>query len=144
MWSTISRRWLGFCRVAWLIGAVVALVSGCRQAAEQAPVEDPAGNAFSEGYRLHREHQWEAAIAQLDEAIRLNPKNTKAYFLRAEARDNNAQPYLAIADYSQVIYHDPDSAAAYLSRGKLYRSRGFADKALHDLTQAIRLEPRLL
>ncbi len=49
----------------------------------------------------------------------------------------------AISTYSAIIRQRPDSALAYFSRGSaLYHAREELDKAVNDLTTALRLDPK--
>jgi tetratricopeptide (TPR) repeat protein len=48
-----------------------------------------------------------------------------------------------IAEYSQAIQLEPNSAAAYRCRGVAYGRKGDLDRAIADLSQAIRLDPEL-
>ena len=52
------------------------------------------------------------AIADLSEAIRLDPKYAEAYYLRGVAYWNKGDLDRAVADYSEAIRLDPKLAAA--------------------------------
>jgi tetratricopeptide (TPR) repeat protein len=47
----------------------------------------------------------------------------------------------AIADYSELLQHDPTNAGAALHRGAAFARRGEWDKAVADFTQALHAEP---
>ena len=83
------------------------------------------------------------AIADYNEAIRLDPKdatayNNRGYRLSANKGDNDR----AIADYDEAIRLDPKYAMAFLGRGIAYRAKGDLDRAIADYSEAIRLDPK--
>jgi tetratricopeptide (TPR) repeat protein len=83
------------------------------------------------------------AIADADEAIRLDPKYAIAYRNRADAyllRDDNDR---AIVDYSEAIRLDPKIAGAYVKRASAYLQKGGYDRAIADYSEAIRLDPKI-
>jgi uncharacterized caspase-like protein len=82
------------------------------------------------------------AIADLSEAIRLDPKYTLAYKNRGQAYFVINGHDQAIADYSAAIRLDPKYAAAYTFRGVVYASKKDYDRAIVDYNDAIRLDPK--
>ena len=83
------------------------------------------------------------AIAEFDEAIRLDPKLTAAYWQRGISHASKGDHARAIADYEQAILLDPQLADAYYGRGFSKSMQGDHDGAIADYNQAIRLDPKL-
>jgi tetratricopeptide (TPR) repeat protein len=83
----------------------------------------------------------EKAIADYNEAIRLNPQYAKAYNNRGLAYEKKGELEKAIADYNEAIRLNPDFAAAYNHRGNVYQKKGDLEKAIRDYDEAIRLNP---
>jgi tetratricopeptide (TPR) repeat protein len=81
------------------------------------------------------------AIADYDQAIRLDSNDAHAYNRRGIAYANKKDYDRAIADYSQAIQLDPEFVAAYSNRGNAYKNKGDYDRAFADYDQAIRLDP---
>jgi Flp pilus assembly protein TadD len=81
------------------------------------------------------------AIADLDEAIRLDVKLTFAYRERGLAYRRKDDLELAIADYSVAIRLDPNYTVAYLDRSSAYVAKGDFAPAIADAGEAIRLSP---
>lgn len=80
-------------------------------------------------------------LEKCNEAIQLNPKNTRAYFDRALIYDKNKQTDLAIADYDMVIKLEPDNFYAYVNRGIAYRTNNELERAVADFTGALLIKP---
>ena len=84
------------------------------------------------------------ALADYNEAIRLDPKYALAYFSRGSFYGNIlGDKDRALADYNEAIRLDPKYAPAYNNRGNNYSGRGDNGRALADLDEAIRLDPKL-
>ena len=81
------------------------------------------------------ESEWDAAIADFTEAIRLDPKLVWAYQGRGDAYRKKAEWNKAIADYTEVLRLDPKNAGAYFGRG-CYTPKG-------SLIKRIGTSPRL-
>jgi tetratricopeptide (TPR) repeat protein len=81
------------------------------------------------------------AIADFDEAIRLNPNRAAVFRDRGLARQRTGALDGAIADYDQAIALDPKLAAPYANRGIALAARGDLDRAILSYTTAIRLAP---
>jgi tetratricopeptide (TPR) repeat protein len=84
-----------------------------------------------------------AAIADYDQAIKLDSNWALAYINRGSARASFSQDYKgAIADFDQAIRLDPKLVEAYNSRGAARRDSGDLKGAIKDLSQAIELDPQ--
>ena len=68
--------------------------------------------------------QNEAAIADCNEAIRLDPDSAEAYNNRGAAKHELGQYEAAIADCNEAIRLDPDGAKAYSNRGNTKHKMG--------------------
>ena len=92
---------------------------------------------------------WEAkgdidkAIMDLDEAIRILPKNLIAYINRGTYRAAKGDLDGAIADYDSSIKVNPYVSVTMVLRGNLWRRKGDYVRALADYDRAIHLEDRL-
>jgi lipoprotein NlpI len=81
------------------------------------------------------------AIADADEAIRLDPKVAGAYVNRAGAYLQKNDNDRAIADASEAIRLNP-IAVSYNNRAAAYVKKGDNDRAIADASEAIRLDPK--
>ena len=57
----------------------------------------------------------------------------------ATARSSTAP----LDDWNKIVELEPDDAASYIGRAKLWFARMEWDKAIDDLTQAIKLDPKM-
>jgi tetratricopeptide (TPR) repeat protein len=91
------------------------------------------------------------AIADLSDAIRLDPNRPYVYYLRgaawydrymrASASINPKDLERAIANFTKAIHFGPHFAGAYYARGLVRSTNGQHDRAVADLTEAVRLDP---
>jgi tetratricopeptide (TPR) repeat protein len=85
--------------------------------------------------------QFDKAIADYTETIRIDDQHEMAYMNRAEIHVGQERFAAAVADYTQAISINPESAMAFYNRGRAYRALGNEDEALSDYSTAIRLNP---
>jgi lipoprotein NlpI len=83
------------------------------------------------------------AMADYNEAIRLDPKLALAFNNRAIAYAEKGDLDRAIADYNEAIRLDPKYADAFNNRAIAYADKGDADRAMANYNEAIRLNPKL-
>jgi tetratricopeptide (TPR) repeat protein len=127
---------------AWLLRgraqvASAALVTGVGENFSSIGTTITKGAAVSET----KEAAYDRAIADITEAIRLDPGNARGYQERAGAYHQKGDYDRAIADFTRAIQLDPEYHAAYNNRGLAYSHKGEYDKAIADLDHAVRLDP---
>ena len=96
---------------------------------------------YNRGIEHHGKGQDDLAIADYNQALRINPNNSLAYNNRGIAYHSKGQGDLAIADYSQALRIDPNNALAYYNRGTEYHGKCQDDLAIADYNQALRIDP---
>lgn len=120
-----------------------------------------AGTFLDRGILFASRGDYDMAIADFTEAIRLNPNLIAAYLMRgrvlfASASDFNLEDIYSddeimeehvkffqqiIEDYTYAIRLDPYNANLFRERGLAYNSKGDLNSAIADFTQAIRMNP---
>jgi len=105
------------------------------------PRPRPAEAAFARGEGFLLQESFARAVAEFDEAIRLDPGLVASYLPRAVARHRAGDPRAALADYAAAIRARPDDVTAYISRGQAYHELGAYDRAIADYDEAIRRRP---
>jgi tetratricopeptide (TPR) repeat protein len=83
---------------------------------------------------------YDRAIQDYNEAIRLDPKYAHAYTVRGASYANKANYDRAIQDYNEAIRLDPKYALAYTRRGDAYYNRHAYAEARVDYDQAQALD----
>lgn len=89
------------------------------------------------GYWKHQKGELDAALADYNVSIRLDPQNVEGYDYRADVYQDQGQLDRAISDYNMSIRINPTYAAAYYSRGRVYEKQGRIDEAVADYHSAL-------
>jgi tetratricopeptide (TPR) repeat protein len=84
----------------------------------------------------------EAAIADYDHAVGLDPNDAVSYMVRGNANRARKKYDEAIADYRQAIKLDRNRPGPYTGLGNVYYDKGDFDLAIANHTEAIRLDPK--
>jgi tetratricopeptide (TPR) repeat protein len=78
---------------------------------------------------LHKQGKEDAALADYDKALSIDPTNVEFYDYRGDSLIAKGDLDRAIANYDQAIRIDPTYAAAYFSRGRAYEAKGDIEHA---------------
>lgn len=84
---------------------------------------------------------YDAAIANYDRAIALEPDDADAYHNRGIAKDAQGDYAAAIADFDRAIALEPDDADVYHNRGVAKAEQGDYAGAIADYDRVIVLDP---
>jgi tetratricopeptide (TPR) repeat protein len=88
--------------------------------------------------------EYDLALADFNESIRLNPTEARVYVSRGGVYLARQDYKRAITDFSEGIRLDPEYAFAYFQRGFAYHALEEPDKAYDDYTMAIRWDPKYI
>jgi tetratricopeptide (TPR) repeat protein/predicted aspartyl protease len=86
-------------------------------------------------------HDFPRAIADLDQAIGLEPENAELYYDRARWKFAGKPPGGGLRDLETALKLKPDLAKALVLRGHLRLAAGEADKADADFAAALKTDP---
>jgi tetratricopeptide (TPR) repeat protein len=121
------------------------LIAACTELLERGSREAIASRAAAlnnRGSAYARKGDFDRALADCQEALRLDPTDATAYVIRGYISAAKGDLDRAIADYNEAIRRNPGQWEAFYNRGLAFRRRGEVDRAIADFDQAIRLEPR--
>ncbi|MBS0540680.1 MAG: tetratricopeptide repeat protein [Proteobacteria bacterium] len=99
---------------------------------------------FQRGTAYVTKKEYDLALADFNESIRLNPLEARAFVSRGGIYLFRNDIQKAIADFTEGIRLDPNYAFAYFQRGFAYHSLDEADKAIADYTTSIELDPKYI
>ncbi len=139
--QSLDQQW-AWCRddnSARLIRACTAVI----RSGHQTP-EDLARAYFNRGRAWSDKGQFDRAIADFDQAIRLDPEYPDAFNNRGVAYAGKGQFDRAIEDYDRAIALDPNYAIAIYNRGLAAQSLGRTDEAAAYFARAKQVGPRLM
>ena len=94
------------------------------------------------GVAYAREGDEARAIAQMNEAIELDPALKEAYNSRGTIRAKQKFYDLALADYERAFVIDPRYAEALYNIGIMYQKNDQPDQALHYYARALEVNPK--
>ena len=100
-----------------------------------------ASDYAERGARAHQRNEYEAALADYDMAIQLNPDNAQVFYNRGLVGMELKRYPDALADFNKVIELNPNNANAYNNRGNVQVKLEQYEEALNDYDAAIRLNP---
>ena len=104
-------------------------------------LHESAYTEFYRGLSSQMKGNFEAAIAQYSESIRLNPQHYGTYFNRGATYVYNGQLDPAIRDFNSAIDMHPKFAGAFANRGVAFSKKGDIESAIRDFDEALELDP---
>jgi tetratricopeptide (TPR) repeat protein len=126
-------------RIIFNIFLMLTILAGCATT-EQIKETDPIA-LLDQGTTFGKKGQYDRAIAYLNKALDINPKNADAYNFRGNAYASKGQYDKAISDYDKALELNPRHFIAYNNRGTAYFEKGQHDKAIADYNKALELNP---
>lgn len=130
----------GKCLFVFLVLAMVLSFSACGS------VEASAELYVDQGNELAKVGDYDGAVDEYSEAIRLNPRIAIAYHDRGFAYFMLGQLRRAIEDFNDAIRLDPGHVYTYHNRGLAYDMLGMQIEAIADFEKVITLtdNPQLI
>jgi tetratricopeptide (TPR) repeat protein len=92
-----------------------------------------------QGQKYAEKKEYDKAVREFTEAIRLDPKNAEAYHERGRAYVELKEYDKAISDFTEAIRIEPD-AGSYVARGGAYEHKKDYPRAVSDYELALRLD----
>jgi tetratricopeptide (TPR) repeat protein len=118
-----------------------ATISACdRLISSGAAGPDLAGAYKVRGDAFLQRREYDRAINDYDQALRIKPDYAHAFLERGRAYALKAEYDDAIADFNKAIRLEPKFVAAFDQRGNAFASKKDYDRAIRDYDAAIRLD----
>ena len=105
---------------------------------------EPLAYIYAERSKMRAPDEIAARQADIDAALKLDPKSNEALAARAALQQNQGDTKAAIATLSLLIASSPDNVAALFERAEAYRRAGDYDRALADTGAALKREPKAI
>lgn len=108
-----------------------------------------SGRKLAELYRFRgweyysTKHDTDRGIADIDQAIRVDPNFADAFNSRCNARAIEGQLHAALGDCNNALRLAPDTAAYLDTRGITELKLGAWDNAIRDYTAALKRNPKI-
>ncbi len=121
-----------------------AAIAACERAIASRKFKgiDLAQLYYNRGVEYAAKGECNRAIADYNEAIRLDPKYVFAYNNRGDCYMRQGSNFRALEDYAKAIELDPTYSQAYKNRGEAYENLGQLDRALEAYNEAVRIDPK--
>ena len=103
--------------------------------------DEDAKSHLLKAYRLHRQKNYNQALAELNKAIQIDPRNAEAYYWRGRTLVNLGRLDQGAEDLNRAVQFKPDYAEAYDHLGWLASRRGDLDEGIAYLTKSIEFKP---
>jgi tetratricopeptide (TPR) repeat protein len=130
-------------RLAQASGRFDEAIDLCDKALETKVSPSVMSNAYmTRGNGYAGKGDWDRALRDYDEAIRIQPHNYDALVNRGNAHAHKKERDKSTSDYNEAIRLNPKMFQAYCNRAMNYLAAGDLDRALADLTESVRLNPK--
>ncbi len=119
------------------------MIAGCTRVIEEKlfPTDTLANAHLRRGAAYHHQGDYDKALADYDEAIRLAPNGAVTYFFRGQLYYDENDYGRAVADETRALKLDPMMTSAYNWRGLAYFVQRYNDLAIADFSAAILTNP---
>jgi tetratricopeptide (TPR) repeat protein len=120
-----------------------AKITGCTALlkADQDATKNRAVIYGSRGVGYYGKGDYDRAIQDTDQAIRLNPNEPSFYYTSGLAYKKKGDYDRAIQEFNEAIRLNPNFERAYYDRGNAYIDKEEYDRAIQEFNEAIRLNP---
>ena len=121
-----------------LLGILLGVAVGCGEGeVDQQAKADRVAELIREGYGRWAADDYEGAVTSANDALELDPKNTEALVLRAEAYRDSDRLDEAFVDLARAIELGEATGKAFLARALGYLLQGREQEAMTDFARSI-------
>jgi len=134
----IFAWWIAVNSIAFVLALLVSITAG---AGPQAKPADAAGHV-NFGDALSGKGDYDGAIAEYREALRLDPKSAEAHVGIGAALSRKGKWKEVIPEEAEALRLDPNNGAAHVGIGDVLRHLENWDEAITQYREALRLDPK--
>ena len=98
---------------------------------------------FNRGVASANKGQYDQAISDFTEVLKINPRIAPAYANRGLVSYSKGLYDQAISDFTKALEINPRDAMTYYNRGLAYAVKGQVDQVISDCTNALEIDPRI-
>jgi tetratricopeptide (TPR) repeat protein len=102
---------------------------------------DPYQEHITKGLEHVKNEEYDLALAEFNEAIKLDANNPEGYYHRGRTFTSQGKYDEAVVEFNFAINKDPNYEEAYVSRGVAWAQKGQINQAITDFSKAIELNP---
>lgn len=135
-----DKAWLGLAHLNMARGDTVTALDNITHSIELSKNNANSYVMRAELLMRHKE-DYEGALADMNEAIKLEPNNAGYFINRAFMKYKLDDYFGAMADYDYAIGLDPASMEGHFNRGLLLAEVGDNNKAINDFSYVLKGEP---
>lgn len=106
------------------------------------PIKDREKFLNERGVGYFRKKEWDSALADFSEALKINPRDNVLWANRADTYRNKKEFKLALEDSKKSIELNPKNKRNYYVRGLIYYDDNNYDFAIPEFGEAIQLDPK--
>ena len=99
---------------------------------------------FKRGVAFYSKGEFNHAVSNLNNALKINPAYVEAYLYRGFAYAGKNNPDQAIADYTKAIELNPKQEEAYFVRGAAFGAKKETENAIADYSKALEINPKYI
>ena len=121
------------------LGLHRAFIKGYQCRSAEVPTPRTAGDYVVISRYHYNAGEMDCALGAAEEAIKMEPKNARAFSMRAYSHYGAKEYWEALPDFQIAIQLDPEYPEAYSGRSEVYRDINELDNAIADMTTAINL-----
>ena len=103
--------------------------------------EDPSNKALAEAKKSFEKGDYDKAIIDFTEALKIDPKDYRIYFGRGYSWQVKREHEKAIDDFSEALKINPKDSQSFFYRGYSWHAMKEYDKAIADYNESLRLKP---
>lgn len=121
-------------------GVLFSLAANSKEkVVERIILEQISAEPFVRRVEARMATSYEASLADLEHALKLNPQSGRAYWLRAQLLSDTGQQDEALADVERALEAEPAQVRYRLTRAKIRSQLGQYDEALDDCRKVLDL-----